>query len=313
MSKTKLHPRNKHQGYYIFDELVKVNPSLEQYTAHNPKEEKTINFHDPEAVKQLNKALLFSFYKLQYWDIPADNLCPPIPGRADYIHYIADLLREYHPASNKIPKGSNILGLDIGTGANLIYPIIGSQEYGWSFIGSDINERSLQSADQIISKNKTLHSKVFLRKQNNSDHIFKGIIQPEDFIDFTLCNPPFHSSKEEAIKGTQRKLRNLGQINSMIKLNFSGSSHELWCDGGELSFVKKMIAESVVYQKQCMWFTTLISKQSNLKPIQAHLKKANPTNIKVVEMGQGSKTSRFIAWSFFTPTQHKKWVAAKWK
>jgi 23S rRNA (adenine1618-N6)-methyltransferase len=52
----------------------------------------TIDFSDPEAVKSLNQALLISYYDIQMGY--SHYLCPPIPGRADYIHYIADLLAE---------------------------------------------------------------------------------------------------------------------------------------------------------------------------------------------------------------------------
>jgi len=44
-------------------------------------------------VKVLNTALLFKYYNIQSWNFPDDNLCPPISGKVDYIHHLADLLK----------------------------------------------------------------------------------------------------------------------------------------------------------------------------------------------------------------------------
>lgn len=124
--KTILHPRNKHRSNYDFAALTKSLPALKPYVAINKYGNESIDFSDPAAVKALNKALLSHFYNIANWDIPEGYLCPPIPGRADYIHYLADLLEEEEP----LLKGKNIKVLDIGIGANCVYPIIGHQEYG---------------------------------------------------------------------------------------------------------------------------------------------------------------------------------------
>lgn len=80
--------------------------------------ELSVNFADPLAVKTLNKALLAHFYGVTHWDIPDGFLCPPVPGRADYVHHLADLLADDN--GGVVPKQATVL--DIGTGANLIYP-----------------------------------------------------------------------------------------------------------------------------------------------------------------------------------------------
>ena len=122
--KSGLHPRNVHTGRYDLPTLCNAHPSLVQYIQLNPRGEKTVNFSDANAVKALNTALLKHFYQLDNWDIPQGYLCPPIPGRADYIHYIADLLASSNGGA--IPTGKLIKGLDVGTGANAVYPIIGN-------------------------------------------------------------------------------------------------------------------------------------------------------------------------------------------
>ncbi len=295
--KSKLHSRNKHQGRYNLDALVKINPDLAPHLTTNPKGEATINFFDPLAVKALNKALLLKDYEINYWDIPDGYLCPPIPGRADYIHYIADLLAK----SNKgiIPKGADVRVLDIGVGANCIYPIIGTNEYGWSFVGTDIDALALESAQKIIDENSFFAEKIELRHQPHSSRFIRGILQSGEKFDVSICNPPFHASFAEVTKSTSRKLKNLkGKKNPKLIQNFGGQNSELWYKGGEIAFVEALIQESRHYPYVVKWFTTLVSKQSNLRAVYKKLKEVRTKEVVTIEMGQGQKQSRIVAWRF---------------
>ena len=197
--RNELHTRNKHNGQYDFSLLIENYPPLKKFVSLNPYGTNTINFFDPHAVKALNKALLITYYGIQYWDIPKGYLCPPIPGRADYIHYIADLIQAEEGNRNEgSEENKKSRCLDIGVGANCIYPIIGHTEYGWTFVGSDIDPVSITNARKIVTCNPILAHKIDLRLQKDSKKIFDGIIAPDDYFDVTICNPPFHSSKEEA-------------------------------------------------------------------------------------------------------------------
>jgi 23S rRNA (adenine1618-N6)-methyltransferase len=307
--KTSLHPRNLHRFGYDFEQLIKSCPELGNFVAVNEHNIETIDFSNPAAVKSLNKALLILNYGIQDWDIPANFLCPPIPGRADYIHYLADLLATTN--NGVIPEGETVQGLDIGVGANCIYPIIGNSVYGWSFVGTDIDENAIQNCKKIIEKNPQLMETVSLQLQVEPRFIFKNIIEPEDKFTFTICNPPFHSSQEEATKSTVRKINNLAPNSLESKttkpvLNFGGHNAELWCEGGELGFIKQMIYESAKYPMQCLWFTTLVSKQSNLSTIYKTLTKVAAIH-KTIDMAQGQKTSRIVAWTFMSEAQQKAW------
>lgn len=296
-SKSMLHPRNQHREGYDFERLIVKSPELEAFTERNPRGQATINFQDSNAVRMLNLALLRAHYGIDFWDIPAAFLCPPIPGRVDYIHYLADLLAESN--GHKIPRGPNIKALDIGTGASLVYPLTGQHEYGWEFTGVDIDPVSIRSARQICQRNGL---NIRLRRQNNPEDIFEGVIGPEDIFHVTLCNPPFHASLAQAEAGTRRKWRNLGKGHS-TELNFGGQNAELWCPGGEIGFIAKMIEQSMTFADQCLWFTCLVSKKDNLKPLARLLKKARVAEFKVVEMAQGQKTSRFVAWTYYPERQ----------
>ncbi|WP_144282369.1 23S rRNA (adenine(1618)-N(6))-methyltransferase RlmF [Chryseobacterium echinoideorum] len=304
--KSNLHPRNLHRNSYDFDSLISCVPELKHYVYKNPYGNFTINFSIPKAVKLLNKALLEHFYGIKNWDIPDGNLCPPIPGRADYVHYIADLLAENH---HQTPKGFSVKGLDIGAGANLVYPLIAHQSYGWRMVGTDINKDSLKNAQHILNQNPDLSSGIELRFQKNSNFIFKNIVSSEDKFAFSMCNPPFHGSEESALKGNLRKTKNLNT--SKIKnpnLNFSGQQSELWCEGGELAFISKMIEESTVFSSKVLWFTCLVSKKENLFKLNLLLSKLKAAEIKTIEMSQGQKVSRILVWTFTSQSERKNWI-----
>lgn len=304
-----LHPRNIHNQGYDFPALVKNYPPLAPYVKPNAHGNLSIDFADPLAVKFLNAALLKHHYGIAGWDIPEGALCPPIPGRADYIHYVADLPGLREPASS-------VRLLDIGTGANGIYPLLACKIHGWQCVGSDINAQSLENVAAIITNNADLKERFTLRQQIDKNCMFQGIIQPGEFFDVTVCNPPFHASLEEALKGSQRKLDNLARnrgedvartnkssdANSSSAnsptLNFGGMEAELWCNGGEQLFLKKMIQESKLFANQCRWFTSLVSKAENVKPAKKLIQKAGALDVRELEMVQGNKITRILAWAF---------------
>ncbi len=307
--KTNLHPRNPHRFGYDFKQLTASCPELTAFVFTNEYGTETIDFSIPEAVKALNNSLLISEYKIQNWDIPKDYLCAPIPGRADYIHYVADLLASSN--NGIIPEGETVQGLDIGIGSNCIYPIIGNSVYNWSFVGTDIDENAIQNCKKIIENNPQLIDAISLQLQVESRFIFKNIITPEDKFAFTICNPPFHSSAAEATKSSLRKVNNLEPTakEKIIKpvLNFGGQNAELWCEGGELGFITQMIFESAKYPLQCFWFTTLVSKKENLSSLYKTLNKVSAVEVKTIDMAQGQKTSRIVAWTFLSEAQQKSW------
>ena len=307
----KLHPRNKHQSTYDLERLAFILPELAPFIITTEYGKKSINFFNSEAVLLLNKALLKLHYGIEAWDLPKDYLCPPIPGRADYIHYLADLLATSN--NGKIPKGPKVKCLDIGTGSSLIYPIIGNSEYGWTFAASEIDPVSAASAEKIIEANEKLSNNIQIRKQNNARNVFAGVFQHTEQFDLTLCNPPFHVSAAEANAGTKRKLKNLKKKKvDRVELNFGGQNNELWCPGGEKQFIRTMIQQSKSLEKSCLWFTTLVSKKTSLFSINKALEKVDCKQIKTIEMTQGNKTSRFVCWTFKTEEEQKAWAKARW-
>lgn len=295
--KAGLHPRNRNRKRYDLEAMAVSCPELVAFIQPNKLGKNSVDFADPEAVKALNRAILIHYYGITYWDFPEGNLCPPIPGRAEYLHYVADLLAEAN--KDEIPTGSSVTCLDVGVGASCIYPVIGVAEYGWRFIGSDIDAKSIASAQNIADSNPTLKGKISLRLQDEPKLILKGIVESDDKIDVVICNPPFHATIEDAMKGSRRKVKNLtGQKTKSPKLNHSGNHSELVYEGGELQFISNLIAESRDVRRQCRWFTTLVSKESNLRRIYRALRDQKPTDIKTMDITTGNKVSRIVAWTY---------------
>ena len=280
--------------------MCKAYPDLLPFVFVNKYETKTIDFAVPKAVKALNTALLLKHYNIAFWEFPDANLCPPIPGRVDYIHYLLDLLK----ASN-ISENTSVL--DIGTGASCIYPILGHAEYNWKFVATDIDSKSLKNAQEIINKN-GLSNSISLRYEEDSAQIFKSVINSEDKFSASMCNPPFYKSEQEALEATTRKLKGLNKVEGKVVRNFSGTQNELWYKGGEKAFLHNYLYESSLFKNQCFWFTTLVSKKDLVKGMQVSLKKLGATEVKVINMGQGNKISRIVAWTFLSKEEQRNWI-----
>lgn len=322
--KGQLHPRNPHRGRYDMAALVKASPALAAFVIKTPAGSESIDFADPVAVKALNRALLSRHYGIAHWDIPAGYLCPPIPGRADYLHYLADLISEAN--GGQLPAGEHVRALDIGTGANLIYPLLGNRSFGWQMVGSDISTQAIDSARAIVSANARLKGQIEVRLQADRTRHFAGIWGADERFDLVLCNPPFHASEADMAREAQRKWRGLdksrqqrgnasrkGRARNAPALNFAGQAAELWCPGGEEAFVTRMIQESCNVASQCLWFTSLVAHSASLTGIRKALKRSGASEVRVIEMSQGQKVSRFVAWSYLTPDQRRQWGRNHWQ
>jgi 23S rRNA (adenine1618-N6)-methyltransferase len=307
--KKALHTRNRHHERYDLQELTKDCPELGQFVVLNKFQQESIDFSNPDAVKALNRAILKNVYGVLNWDIPPDYLCPPIPGRADYIHNIADLLASHN--GDVVPRGKSVRVLDIGVGANCVHPLIGQSEYGWSFVGTDIDPTALDSARRIVDGNPGLSESIQLRSQTSPQKIFDGILESDETFDLVICNPPFHASLEEARQGSVRKWQNLGKekkVGTRPVLNFGGKGVELCCEGGEVGFVRRMIKESAQIPLRCFWFSTILSRESHLPAIFNALERAHVVDSYVLEMTHGQKKSRIVAWTFLDEAQRDAWV-----
>jgi 23S rRNA (adenine1618-N6)-methyltransferase len=319
--------------------LCKAHPQLSKHivpAAQSKGNKDTINFSDRDAIRSLNTALLVSDYGVTVWDFPSDKLCPPIPGRADYIHHLADVLREScgDGTSSSSPIGANVRGFDVGTGSTLIYPILGAASYGWSFLASESDPLSLASAQAILKNNAALpglNASEVRFQPNPKSQALLGILESSssssssgegEVVDFVICNPPFYPSAEAFEKANARKRTNLdinkARRSSLIPSatpsspagsnNFGGEASELWTPGGEIAFVQRLIEESQSISHRCMWFSSLVSRHVNFKPLQASLdSRQGVCESRIVQMGQGQKRSNILLWTFLNKEQRRAW------
>jgi 23S rRNA (adenine1618-N6)-methyltransferase len=272
---------------YNFDLLIEKVPELRSEVVLNKKGGETINFSDHKSVRLLNKALLFLELDLNYWDFPESNLTPAYPSRLLYLELCQTVFKELFKT-----EVTNVL--DIGCGANVIYPLISAKKMGWQCTGADIHSGSIEIAQNIIDQN-NLKSKIDLRYQENPKYVLNNIILEKDNFDLSVCNPPFYSSAEETSKVRERKIKNLNlEVNSA---NFQGENNELWCAGGELSFLKTYIRESQFYKKQIKLFSSLLSSGDNIRPLKVALKKLG-ARIEIKKIKKGNKIHNFIFWTF---------------
>ena len=316
-SKDVLHPRNPHRARYDFPALIQASPPLAPFVQVNQFGNESVDFANPAAVTALNQALLRHFYGIANWDIPAGYLCPPIPGRADYIHYLADLLAGSNGGT--VPRGKTIAVLDIGVGANCIYPIIGHQAYGWRFVGSETDPVALAAARHIVAANPALLGSIDCRPQPEAGHLLEGVVKRGEVFDAVMCNPPFFASLAAATAGTHRKATNLGQGRGQNRgrgtapvRNFGGQPSELWYPGGEEAFVRQLVKESHQLPTSSFWFTSLVSQSQTLPGIYKELQWAEAVEVKTIDMAQGQKKSRLVAWTFLTPEQQAARRATRW-
>ena len=290
-----MHLENPYSDRYDLKRLAIHHPQLQEHIVLNPSDEETIDFSNSAAVYELNKAMLLADFKVEKYELPMGYLIPPVPGRLEYLL----LIREFLSEQFNIDKNTKLRGLDIGTGANGIYCILGLQHFNWTMVGAECDANSVEIAKANMQHTKSLKNKIEIRHQENKSFLFKNIIKTDEQFDFSVFNPPFHTSKEDAFRGSQRKINNLGREfdKKEVTLNFEGQANELWCNGGEALFIKRLIKESIAFKNQVKVFSTLVSKTDSLASIDKQLKKAK-ANSYVLPMDLGNKKSRIVLWWF---------------
>ena len=296
-----MHKNNKHSEGYDFEFLIKHYPKLEAFVFKNSYGSLTIDFSIAKAVKALNTALLKAHYGIDYWEFPDANLCPPIPGRVEYIHLLNALLK-------RSGVKDNITVLDIGTGASCIYPLLGQASYGWNVIASEIDSSAMKAAQTIIDKNK-LNDAITLRYQDNEQHIITGVLSANDKLSATMCNPPFFKDEAHANESTLLKQKGLGKQTDKVVRNFSGTAKELWYPGGEKAFVHNYLYQSSLLKSNCFWYTCLVSRTQHVLSMETSLKKLGATDFRILQISLGNKISRVVAWTFLSEKEQAEWVS----
>ena len=275
-----MHPNSIFQDGYDFLALAEEESALKPLLFKNDFDKWTIDFSIKKNVRLFNQALMKKHFGIENWHIPDENLCPTLPGRADYLYYLKDIIGD---GKRRI--------LDIGTGASIVYPIVGNRLFSWSFVGSEISTKSISNAKNILEGNNISQQEIEIRQQTVKRNFFKNIVLENDHFDACICNPPFFESEEQARSWNWKKWKS-------EKSKSVGTLSELVVKGGEKKFISDMIKESMHYKKQFRLFTTLVSKQSSIPFIEKACKSAQVTSLEFVEMKTGRKVSRIAVWRF---------------
>jgi 23S rRNA A1618 N6-methylase RlmF len=134
--------------------------------------------------KNLNEAIGYTqdLLKKQYnlsIKLPIDRLCPPIPNRLNYIVWLQSIIQLCQLEENIFRMCyDEIKVLDIGTGASIIYPILGYKHYNWHFLGSETDLYSYKAATDNLESNKIkLDNHIQLVLANSSEK-FQSIFHP---------------------------------------------------------------------------------------------------------------------------------------
>ncbi|KAL7810903.1 hypothetical protein V8C26DRAFT_409701 [Trichoderma gracile] len=245
-----------------------------------------LNFNDPKSVMQLTKTLLKVDFDLRI-ELPEDRLCPPVANRHNYILWLKDLL----DTTSYDEPGGKAVGLDIGTGASCIYPLLGCVQRPWSFIATDIDDKSLEWARKNVKLN-DLESRIQVLSRSPDDALIPLDDIKLDTLDFTMTNPPFYESEEAMVQSAQEKSRPPFTA-------CTGAKIEMVTQGGEVGFIDRIFQESLALRERVRWYTAMVGFLSSLTRLIDKLREHEIDNYAVTEFQQGNKTRRWaIGWSF---------------
>ena len=284
-----------------FIELSTQFPSFSKYVITNKYNYTTIDWKNPDAVRELTQCLLKKDFGLKSYNLPSNFLIPTIPSRLNYILFLKKLFNAFSIGN----YCNSPFIVDIGTGANVIYPIIGNRMFNWNFVCSEINDDSIKIANEILKENQI--DKIVILKQYNKSKVFEGILDDTKNIKkrnrkyiFTMCNPPYFDSEKEEKKDNKH---------TDNEYNFE----EVYCKGGETRFILEMIKESEIYKNKVFIFTTLVGKKINFIHLKDILK--NNEKIKLLKCEtflQGKNARWVLAWSYFDSYENFMVESALW-
>ena len=250
----------------------------------------TVDFSSWTHARALTGAILSSAHGVVGWDVPEGHLVPAETNRRRYVEWVEKLLRLSSPRGE-----GGVRGLDVGTGASVIYPLLGAATRGWRFVGTDVTDEALTCARENLRRNPRLEALIEIRdargENGERDRVLKGVVKEGETFSFCMCNPPFFESMEEAGRNPQTA--------------YGGTEAEMVFPGGEEAFVKKIFSDSLEMKHAIHWFTTMCGKKKTMTSMRTLLHALRVPAIRTTELVHG-KTSRWcIAWSFSSDAASK--------
>ncbi|KAJ3503764.1 hypothetical protein NLJ89_g8288 [Agrocybe chaxingu] len=281
-----MHPRNPYRNPPDFVTLAISYPLLFPYLNEKTK---TIDFKDGSAQRRLTEAIMFRDFGVKL-EIPEDRLCPPVPNRMNYVLWIQDIVYAHRDVLETRPR--RIRGIDVGTGATAIYPILACKMEGtWDMVGTEIDDMSFTYAQRNVASN-DLRNRIDIRNASKEGRILFPLEKPNEKYDFCMCNPPFYASAAEVEDLAREKELPPNAV-------CTGSDIEMiYPDGGEAGFVGRMVEESETFQTRCKWYTSMFGKMSSVTRIVEMLRQRSIPNYAITEFVQGQTRRWAVAWSY---------------
>ncbi|KAL6078541.1 hypothetical protein STEG23_011110 [Scotinomys teguina] len=284
-----MHVRNRYKDKPPdFAYLASKYPDFKQHIQINLNGRVSLNFKDPEAVRALTCTLLREDFGLSI-DIPLERLIPTVPLRLNYIHWVEDLIG--HQDSD---KGTLRRGIDIGTGASCIYPLLGATLNGWYFLATEVDDMCFNYAKKNVEQN-NLSDLIKVVKVPQKTLLMDALKEESEIVyDFCMCNPPFFANQLEAQGVNSRNSRRPppSSINT-------GGITEIMAEGGELEFVKRIIHDSLQLKKRLRWYSCMLGKKCSLAPLKEELRVQGVPKVTFTEFCQGRTMRWALAWSFY--------------
>ncbi|KAI9063839.1 S-adenosyl-L-methionine dependent methyltransferase, partial [Trametes sanguinea] len=283
-----MHARNPYRTPPDFLALAEAYPPLKPHIVF-ARNGATIDFKNETAQRLLTEAILLRDFALKV-ELPPGRLCPPVPNRLNYILWLEDVVATTTLALG-LDRDRAVRGLDVGTGASAIYPLLGCRTNPtWSFTATELDELSLRFARQNVERNDLQH-RISVLSADPSGPIFAPLKNSDVIYDFTMCNPPFYGSREEVLQSAEAKEFEPNAV-------CTGADVEMITPGGEAAFVGRMVEESLELRDRCRWFTSMLGKMSSLTSIVQSLRSKEVENYAISELVQGQTRRWVIAWSF---------------
>lgn len=302
-----MHPRNLYRNKPSYEKLAKLFPDFASHCVFDQKGKAYIDYDDPGALRSLTKTLLNNDFGLDV-TIPEDRLIPTLPMRLNYILWIEDLLQFLQITNERI------VGLDIGTGSCAIFPLLATVLHrNYCFIATDIDAVNLNYAktninnnhlsDRIIRKFQLItfiKVKTFVISvlENTTDSIFKFVFNSSKFskINFLMTNPPFFSDTfNDSTESTNSKSFHSKRTNPSC-LN------EAVVEGGEVTFIKNIIQESIESKELIDIYSVMIGRKKSFLELKQLFKDYVEQNVissfTYTELCQGNTKRWAVAWTF---------------
>ncbi|KAM4843472.1 RNA N(6)-adenosine-methyltransferase METTL16 [Thomomys bottae] len=284
-----MHARNRYKDKPPdFAYLASKYPHFKQHVQMNLNGRVSLNFKDPEAVRALTCTLLKEDFGLSI-DIPLERLIPTVPLRLNYIHWVEDLIGHQESDRSTLRRG-----IDIGTGASCIYPLLGATLNGWYFLATEVDDMCFNYAKKNVEQN-NLSDLIKVVKVPQKTLLMDALKEESEIIyDFCMCNPPFFANQLEA-KGINSRNPRRPPPSSVN----TGGITEIMAEGGELEFVKRIIHDSLQLKKRLRWYSCMLGKKCSLAPLKKELRIQGVPKVTFTEFCQGRTMRWALAWSFY--------------